>query len=178
MATPVPNVAAAQVAAASSPPGSPPAQDEKFPFAAPTDDPEEKAKHERLRASVAAEILSSERTYVSQLETLIEVFLTPLRSLTQGTSGSEIIDAEDVDNIFSNIQIIYGFNKEFLTALEGRLETWTDAQCIGDVVSTGVTWYAGAAGMFRLVLGRIRVDLRSVEYGAITLQLLHPHQHL
>ncbi len=67
----------------------------------------EEIKRERFRVEVVNEILISERYYVRDLEIVVKLFLTPLRSLS-------IISTGELDTLFSNIELILKVNKEIL----------------------------------------------------------------
>ena len=60
------------------------------------------------------------------------MFLTPLRaaSLNEQTA---IISAQQVKNMFPNIEIIYNVNKQFLADLQERFNNWSIQQRIGDI---------------------------------------------
>lgn len=49
------------------------------------------------------------------------------------TSESPILSQDEISVIFSNIEIIFNFNKELLDAIEQRIKFWTNAQKIGDI---------------------------------------------
>ena len=79
------------------------------------------------------EIVATERTYVSMLQTVVDLFLEPLR----GSEKTAVITPEERKAIFSEIEVILGFNKGFLEQIEARMEEWTSLpyfdQCIGDI---------------------------------------------
>ncbi|KAJ3450697.1 faciogenital dysplasia protein [Anaeramoeba flamelloides] len=76
------------------------------------------------RICLITEIISTEKTYVQQLKIIIDEFLIPLKK-------TKIIDPNEIKNIFSNIESIYGLNHRLYLDLEKRksnLETrqWFD----------------------------------------------------
>ncbi|KAJ3425089.1 faciogenital dysplasia protein [Anaeramoeba flamelloides] len=76
------------------------------------------------RICLITEIISTEKTYVQQLKIIIDEFLIPLKK-------TKIIDLNEIKNIFSNIESIYGLNHRLYLDLEKRksnLETrqWSD----------------------------------------------------
>ena len=82
---------------------------------------------EKQRIIIANEILSTERTYVAGLSTLLDSYLKPLRS-------QNIISAASIRRIFSDIEVLYGFNCQFLTNLETRMKDWqAHNQKLGDI---------------------------------------------
>jgi hypothetical protein len=80
---------------------------------------------------VAKEILKTERTYVSHIATLVEVFVQPLRQAVD--SGQPIISREEIKNIFYQLEVIYGYNKTLLSGLEERMSNWSESQLVGDI---------------------------------------------
>jgi RhoGEF domain/PH domain len=73
------------------------------------------AKHLRQRARVLAEIESSEKRYVHQLETLIKHFQQPML---------EHLSPAIVDSIFINVNLIYALHHGFLAAVETCMLKW------------------------------------------------------
>ncbi len=78
----------------------------------------------RIRAKVAAEILSTEQSYVESLTVLCEVFVEPAK---------QALSPEEVSGLFSNIAVIASFNKTFLGELQTRLGAWTSESEIADL---------------------------------------------
>ena len=64
-----------------------------------------------IRRRIVDEILSTEATFVSSLQLLVEVYIEPLRK-------NQLISQNDITSIFSNLEMIYGFNKVLLEELE------------------------------------------------------------
>ena len=75
------------------------------------------------RSLVIHELYTTEYTYVSRLEVLIEVFKEPLSKVLGEEAGS----------IFGNVDDIFAFNKRFLALLYERLCDWNDEKSIGDI---------------------------------------------
>lgn len=106
--------------------------------------PEEKAeKMSRIRAKVAAEILSTEQSYVESLTVLCDLFYEPAK---------QILSPEEVQGLFSNIAVIASFNKTFLAELQKRVGAWTNDSEIADLFDK----YA----QFLKVRSRLRLRLR------------------
>ena len=63
-----------------------------------------------LRWAALAEVYNTERDYIGDLELIRQVFVAPLQS-------ERIIDEKTMYNIFSNIEVILGCNKEFFRCL-------------------------------------------------------------
>jgi len=78
------------------------------------------------RTKVAKEILESEKTFVGRLEVVVKVFIDPMRS-------SEVITKEQVRAIFSEIEVILGYNKMLLGNLEARMQKWNFYTNLGDI---------------------------------------------
>ena len=86
----------------------------------------EQEKKER-RVTIAQEILQTERSYVSGLTILINSYLRPLRE-------KNIISIQSIRRIFSDIEVLYGFNLQFLTNVENRMKNWNEnEQKLGDI---------------------------------------------
>ena len=56
----------------------------------------------------------------------IQLYVYPLRN-------EEILDEEEVQQIFSNVEVLLSINSELLWALEERMHQWSPTRCIGDV---------------------------------------------
>ncbi|KAL6051803.1 Rho guanine nucleotide exchange factor (GEF) 17 [Balamuthia mandrillaris] len=76
---------------------------------------------ERLRKRSMAlwEIVSTERSYVANLEDLERAIISPLR----GSSHSFITERE-ITQLFSNLESIIGLNTQILEAMEERMDAW------------------------------------------------------
>eukprot|EP01114_Cavostelium_apophysatum_P013574 TRINITY_DN3318_c0_g1_i2.p1 TRINITY_DN3318_c0_g1~~TRINITY_DN3318_c0_g1_i2.p1 ORF type:complete len:1052 (+),score=404.56 TRINITY_DN3318_c0_g1_i2:1533-4688(+) len=89
------------------------------------------SRTQRYRFKVLSEIYESEKTYMTKLKFLTENYLRPLREAL--TSGKPILPQEYITEVFSNIEIIFTVNKEFLTDLERRHSEFPQNQLIGDI---------------------------------------------
>ncbi|KAI9206501.1 uncharacterized protein BJ171DRAFT_31726 [Polychytrium aggregatum] len=86
-----------------------------------------KDKPER-RAQIVAEICSTERTYVQQLQSLMKVYVKPLESMIN--HENEVLSRDEFVTVFSNIQMIQLFHQgTLLPQLEARLGE--NPQCLG-----------------------------------------------
>jgi FYVE/RhoGEF/PH domain-containing protein 3 len=83
----------------------------------------------RTRAQIAAEILSTEETYCSQLECITSVFVIPLRNMV--ATSAKVITNEELGLIFSNIDFILAINTEFIKKLKPVIQNYTPAVEIG-----------------------------------------------
>jgi len=56
----------------------------------------------------------------------------------EGSSASlkPILAKEEVEALFSNVELILNLNKELLKRIQKKMETWTDTTVIGDVFLT------------------------------------------
>lgn len=86
------------------------------------------------RDSIAKEMLQTERSYVENLQTTIELFISPLKVYI--AKGKPIVKEEVLDGIFSNLELIVNVNVQLLDGLEQRLGNWSNQQCVGDVFMT------------------------------------------
>eukprot|EP00026_Physarum_polycephalum_P000728 Phypoly_transcript_00729.p1 GENE.Phypoly_transcript_00729~~Phypoly_transcript_00729.p1 ORF type:complete len:1185 (+),score=285.31 Phypoly_transcript_00729:47-3601(+) len=77
------------------------------------------------RNEIAKEILNTEKKYVQNLDVLVELFLEPLKKM---------LTPQQIRQIFSNIEVIRGYNKTLLTRLDARMQVWySKGQCLGDI---------------------------------------------
>eukprot|EP01132_Coremiostelium_polycephalum_P002890 gene2890-3592_t len=92
----------------------------------------DKKSHDLMqRTYLAQEILSTEKKYINNLNRIITIFILPLRDKANGKD--KILSLDEINTIFSNIEIIFGVHKTFLSDFESRIEKWTDTQKIGDI---------------------------------------------
>ncbi|KAI9099278.1 hypothetical protein DFS34DRAFT_61648 [Phlyctochytrium arcticum] len=104
---------------------------------APTDEEQDAKQAERLkkkqtperRRKVSLEILTTERTYVQQLEALVEVYIKPIEE-------RGILTVQESNTLFSNVKNILIFHQEHLLPdLEEGCKT--EEQCLGPVFFAG-----------------------------------------
>lgn len=71
------------------------------------------------------------------------MFIDPLRD----PKNNQVITAEERKGIFSELEVILGFNKGFLEQLEARMKEWAHQtyfeQCIGDIFKAIVRLSSG-----------------------------------
>eukprot|EP01083_Nonionella_stella_P143127 444140_1 len=82
------------------------------------------------RANLVKEILSTERTYVDNLNAMVSME-NNLKKIA--TKFEPIISEDDTRKIFRNIGMIGNFHKPFLVDLTKRISGWTDDYTIGDI---------------------------------------------
>lgn len=87
--------------------------DESTTSSSPRNSEMDKRKSFRLQA--IQEILTSERSYLNQLEKLMEFFVRPLKQL-------QIISSDQFMALFGQVEMIYNLNQELLSELETDLE--------------------------------------------------------
>lgn len=82
----------------------------------------------RVRANVVLELINSERDFVKHLQDVVEGYLYPARR------HPEIFTGERINTIFSNIEQLYEFQRQFLDSLETCIN-WDDlaASEVGEV---------------------------------------------
>ncbi|KAF2070029.1 hypothetical protein CYY_008648 [Polysphondylium violaceum] len=68
-------------------------------------------KNKRLRTEIIKEIVMTEKDYVRDLSIVINTFLIPIRE-------KAILNAKEINILFSNIEILYNVNKTVLEELE------------------------------------------------------------
>lgn len=84
------------------------------------------AKSLYLREKAAREALTTERTYVENLELMVREYLVPLRA--KACEPRAFITPETVATLFSNVEALIPVHKEFLAKLEERLAEWDNAK--------------------------------------------------
>jgi len=77
------------------------------------------------RFHIVNEILSTEKTYVSQLELMVTMFVDK----KEGCGLNE----DQIFKVFSNVKVIAQCHQRFLEPLEQRVKTWTESSVISDL---------------------------------------------
>jgi hypothetical protein len=83
------------------------------------------------RDQVAREILSSEQSYVSSLDTLAIFYRIPLEAHVH-TSDADL-SADDIKSLFSQIDVLLAYHRRLLEDLAESAETWNESSCLGHV---------------------------------------------
>eukprot|EP01094_Clydonella_sp_ATCC50884_P015859 TRINITY_DN2652_c1_g2_i1.p1 TRINITY_DN2652_c1_g2~~TRINITY_DN2652_c1_g2_i1.p1 ORF type:complete len:627 (+),score=159.62 TRINITY_DN2652_c1_g2_i1:1-1881(+) len=83
-------------------------------------------KKEAYRRNVVKEILTTEREYVSDLDTLVQVFLHPLRA-------RQILTAVELNNLFSNVEILANLNRKVMEEFEESEREQGDVLLVGPI---------------------------------------------
>jgi len=78
------------------------------------------------RQEVIYEMIDTERDYVNDLSIIIELYIEPLKN-------NNIISKKDLNTLFSNVEQIYGVNKELLSLFEKRQKENPYVDEIGDI---------------------------------------------
>lgn len=87
---------------------------------------EDNEKNAFERGKAIIELIDTERTYIKNIETIIDSFLAPL-------DMKGILSEKDIQIIFSNLKVILPFNKEFLSSLEQMKDLSSHEQTVGGV---------------------------------------------
>jgi len=77
-----------------------------------------------MRDMVAKEIFTSEETYSEFLKMMVDIYLK---------NAAQMLDKNDVKNLFSNVLVLYNFSIQLCKELKKRIENWEDFSLIGDV---------------------------------------------
>lgn len=77
-------------------------------------------RRNKLRRQATEEILTSERSYINQLDKLVHYFVNPLKNLN-------LIDVASHTNLFGQIELIHNINNELLSRLEADLDDVANA---------------------------------------------------
>lgn len=156
---------AAPAAAAGVPPPSPggpsaavPAREQsEGPAAtpAPAPAPSGKMTKSQQRQNVLREMYTTELQYVEDLETLISVFIIPLRAM-------ELVSDQVIYAIFSNVEVLLGCNKEMVKEMDEATNGGTKD---GDEVQVGqcFTKLADYFKMYKVYSANQQVSLTTVE---------------
>jgi hypothetical protein len=86
-----------------------------------------------LRTNLVKEMLNTEQFYLQCLNTLVKIYLLPLRETGIRNAQEAFISLEDVRIIFGSVEVIYNINMEFCKKLEEKVNTWSSHQKIGSV---------------------------------------------
>eukprot|EP01096_Ripella_sp_DP13-Kostka_P000745 TRINITY_DN10864_c0_g1_i1.p1 TRINITY_DN10864_c0_g1~~TRINITY_DN10864_c0_g1_i1.p1 ORF type:complete len:691 (-),score=282.05 TRINITY_DN10864_c0_g1_i1:47-2068(-) len=89
-------------------------------------------KLNKHRVMVVKELLETETTYVNSLKTLIKVFKVPLAYACN--SEAPIVTAEQIQNVFGNVENIWDFHKVWIQKLQERVAHWHPNQRLGDIL--------------------------------------------
>lgn len=90
------------------------------------------------RDKALAELINTERTYVRDLEIIINTYMVPIMERA-------LLQSKDVEVIFSNIESVHSANKFLLGCLEGRLSIKSE-----DVPNSLGTIFLHAANLFKV----------------------------
>lgn len=71
-------------------------------------------KRRNFRLQAVQEIMTSERSYINQLQILMKYFINPLKQM-------DILSHDEFTILFGQIEMIYNLNKELLKSLEKDL---------------------------------------------------------
>jgi hypothetical protein len=82
-----------------------------------------------VRKRVVDELLTTEANYVKGLEVVVKQVVSPLKQTTL-----RVLNEEELDVIFLNIEEILTLQQNFLDLLQKRVATWSTKATIGDVI--------------------------------------------
>ncbi|KAL6075688.1 RhoGEF domain containing protein [Balamuthia mandrillaris] len=121
----------------------------RAPSGTPVDDWKKFYRMSWKRTKIAREIYESEKTYVTRLQTVVEVFINPFREMEENRSSKEessnysssaILTKEERKLLFSELEVILGYQEELLSNLTLRIESWSLDQRLGDIFKNMVTF--------------------------------------
>ncbi|KAL6075687.1 RhoGEF domain containing protein [Balamuthia mandrillaris] len=87
------------------------------------------------RTKIAREIYNSEKAYVNNLRTVVEFFIKPLK-----LAGPVLLSNANRKALFSEWEVILGYQSELLHDLEERMAEWSFDQCLGDIFKRMVSF--------------------------------------
>lgn len=86
-------------------------------------------KTKRRRNEIAKEILTTEESYVRSLTVLLSVYKEAFKQL-----GEELVPTSKIKSIFSEIEVIKGYNDLMYKKIKARMESWySEGQRLGDI---------------------------------------------
>nr|XP_042704131.1 epithelial cell-transforming sequence 2 oncogene-like isoform X6 [Chrysemys picta bellii] len=123
------------------------------------------------RTRIARELLTSEKNYVHMLETVRDVYVTPLKAAL--ASNRAILSHANVQIIFSDILDALQLNRQFLNELTERLQEWSPSQCLGEIF-TQFGWqlqtYTNFFNNYTVILKTIDMNLLEANRYLIRIQ--------
>ncbi|XP_065446341.1 epithelial cell-transforming sequence 2 oncogene-like isoform X7 [Chrysemys picta bellii] len=123
------------------------------------------------RTRIARELLTSEKNYVHVLETVRDVYVTPLKAAL--ASNRAILSHANVQIIFSDILDALQLNRQFLNELTERLQEWSPSQCLGEIF-TQFGWqlqtYTNFFNNYTVILKTIDMNLLEANRYLIRIQ--------
>eukprot|EP00013_Stygamoeba_regulata_P004064 CAMPEP_0177640894 /NCGR_PEP_ID=MMETSP0447-20121125/6786_1 /TAXON_ID=0 /ORGANISM="Stygamoeba regulata, Strain BSH-02190019" /LENGTH=1125 /DNA_ID=CAMNT_0019142995 /DNA_START=207 /DNA_END=3585 /DNA_ORIENTATION=+ len=94
-------------------------------------------KYHQKRMNTSAEILVTERSYVTGLDTMVQKYMLPMMAEANNPTGKKpLLTPEQVRNIFSIAETIHGYHKMLLDGLEARIGSYDENMTIGDYFLT------------------------------------------
>lgn len=86
-------------------------------------------KSKRRRNEIAKEVLTTEEKYVKSLEILLKIYKENMKAL-----GEDVIPSNKLRSIFTDIEVIRGYNDLMLKNIRKRMEFWySEGQRLGDI---------------------------------------------
>lgn len=86
----------------------------------PSSTPTDYDRRNQLRRKATEEILTSERSYIAQLDKLVNFFVNPLKNLN-------LIDIGSHTSLFGQLELIHNINSELLSRLDADLDDVANA---------------------------------------------------
>lgn len=94
------------------------------------------------RASVVKQLLSTEKTYCSNLSELVKVgslgsllALITVKTFISPIASHKLLDEQTQARLFTNLPQLADFHAIFVTKLAERMKMWSPRQQIGDIFS-------------------------------------------
>ena len=88
----------------------------------PSSDPDDKLSKDRVRrVRIINEIVETEKTYVFQLLSIIQLYIKPIQAMNE--SGKPLISEISFREIFSTVELLFNMHAQFLQKLEKALLT-------------------------------------------------------
>ncbi|KAL4660342.1 breakpoint cluster region protein [Arapaima gigas] len=109
-----------------------------------------------MRKWVLSGILTSEETYLSQLEAL----LLPMKPLkAAATTSQPVLTITQIETIFFKVPELYEIHKEFYDGLLPRVQQWNHQQCVGELFQR----LASQLGLYRAFVDNYEVAVETAE---------------
>jgi len=115
---------------------------------------DKETKRAEMRRKCLLEIFETEKGYIEDLETLINVFIFPMRTMA-------ILDENHLYKIFSNVEVLINTNVEMLAQLEKQMETTQTGDDV--LIGTVFTQLADYFKMYKVYCANQQTSLNTVE---------------
>ena len=118
----------------------------RAPPPTPTLSAQQLQAYDAVRKQVAAELLSTEHTYVESLSRLCDSLLAPLN--TALARNQPILVQHEIDAIFGNVALLREHHEAYEDVLRQRISAWTSDTLVGDLFATDLANFINVCFLF------------------------------